>query len=112
MKGYRCYKHRKTRAKIISVIRIVLPAIHHSSSHLQAEGSVKKMEQCSSGKDPVSESDCEMSNGSEGACVTVKNVEWERSWPILWYCSGKCLEGNLITVHLMRIGPCIILIFE
>ena len=54
---------------MISEIRIILPVIHHSSSHLQAEGSVKKMKLCGSGNDPVSESDCEMSNDSEGACV-------------------------------------------
>jgi hypothetical protein len=62
---------------MISEIRVVLPVIHHSKSHLQTEGSVKKMELSSSRNDLVSEADCKMSNGSEEAGV--KNVEWQRS---------------------------------
>jgi hypothetical protein len=58
---------------MIYEIRIVLPIIHHSSSHLQAEGNVKQIELCSSRNDPVSEADCKMSNGSEAA--SVKDVE-------------------------------------
>jgi hypothetical protein len=58
---------------MISEIRIVLPVIHHSSSHLQAEGIVKKMELCSSRNDPANEADRKMSIGSEETCM--KNVE-------------------------------------
>lgn len=69
-------------------MRLVLPVRHHSSSHLQAEGSVKKTEIiiCSSCNDPVSQADCKVSKGNEQASEKV--VERNKSWPILRYYPG------------------------
>jgi hypothetical protein len=78
-------------SEIRIVIPVVIPVTHHSSSHLQAEASVKKMELCSSGNDPVSEADCKMSNGSEGVCVKKCGVCVHSPFKVLHLSCGSLL---------------------